>query len=138
MDKLHLLISAILLGLIFNSCLKDEENDKKKNVKITIYPETGYGTSIMSDVWTQPLIFSDSDNGDKKQMMVDIIFEDLNFNYERGYKYTFKATKVWMQEPPQDVSSIKYTNISLISKEKVITQNIEEDIKLYISPNTKI
>ncbi len=135
MRKLHLFIAFIALSLIFTSCLKDDENDKEKIVEITIYPETGYGASIMSDIWTQPLIFSDNDDN-QKQMLVDIIFENLNIDYERGYKYTLKAKKVWMHEPPQDVSSIKYVYIELLSKEKVITENSEENIELFVSSET--
>ena len=135
MRRLHLFITFIVLGLFFTSCLKDEENDKEKIVEITIYPETGYGASIMSDIWTQPLIFSDNDDN-QKQMLVDIIFEDLNIDYERGYKYTLKAKKVWMHEPPQDVSSIKYVYIELLSKEKVITENSEEIIELLVLSET--
>ena len=135
MRRLHLFFAFIVLGFFFISCLKDGENDKEKIVEITIYPETGYGASIMSDIWTQPLIFSDNDDY-QKQMLVDIIFEGLDIDYERGYKYTLKAKKVWMHEPPQDVSSIKYVYIELLSKEKVITENSEENIELFVSSET--
>jgi|GEM_PF-834848 len=135
MSRLHLFIAFIVFCLFFTSCLKDQENDKEKIVEITIYPETGYGASIMSDIWTQPLIFSDNDDN-QKQMLVDIIFEGLDIDYERGYKYTLSAKKVWMHEPLQDVSSIKYVYIELLSKEKVITENSEENIELFVSPET--
>lgn len=107
MKKLHYFIAFVAFSFFFYSCLKDEENDKEKIVEITIYPETGYGASVLSDVWTQPLIFSDNDDN-QKRILVDIIFENLDLDYERGYQYTLKAKKVWMSEPPQDVSSIKY------------------------------
>lgn len=135
MRKLHLLITLIVLGLFFTSCLKDEEKDKEKTIEMTIYPETGYGASVMSNIWTQPLIFSDSDDN-QKQMLVDIIFEGFDFDYERGYKYILKVKKVWMHEPPQDVSSIKYVYIELLSKEKVITEDSEENIELFVSSKT--
>ena len=65
-----------------------------------------------------------------------IITEGLDFEYERGYKYKFSAKKVWMQVPPQDVSSIKYEIIELISKEKVITNNSEKNLKLLVASET--
>lgn len=125
----------ITLGLCLNSCQKDEAIDLEKNVEITIYPETGYGSSVLSDTWTQPLIFSDSDDN-RQRLLVDIIFEGLNLDYERGYTYTLKAKKVWMNEPPMDVASIKYIFIKQLSKEKVITEDSEENLELFVSSTT--
>ena len=51
MKKLHLFFAFMILGLSFSSCLKDEEKDKEKIVNMTIYPETGYGGSLMSNIW---------------------------------------------------------------------------------------
>jgi len=135
MRKIHLFIAFIVFGFFFSSCLKVEENDKEKIVEITIYPETGYGASIMSDIWTQPLIFSDNDDN-QKRLLVDIIFENLDLDYERGYKYTIQAKKVWMHEPPQDVSSIKYVYLKQLSKEKTITEDSEENFELFVSSKT--
>lgn len=108
---------------------------KVKIVEMTIYPETGFGASVMSVIWTQPLIYADNDENQEK-MLVDIITEGLDFEYERGYEYKFSAKKVWMQVPPQDVSSIKYEIIELISKEKVITNNSEKNLKLLVASET--
>lgn len=116
------------------SCTKDE-SDREKIVEMTIYPETGYGASLMSDIWTQPLIFSDNDENQQKLLM-DIITEGFDIDYERGYQYKLKVKKIWMSEPPQDASSIKYVFIELLSKEKVITANREDDIKLFVSSET--
>ena len=132
--KLNLLFGFTVLTAIFVGCTKDAE-DKEKIVEMTIYPETGYGASVMSDVWTQPLIFSDNDNN-QKQLMVDIITEGFDFDYDRGCEYKLKAKKIWMHEPPQDASSIKYVFIELLSKEKVITEDNEENIELFVSSKT--
>ncbi|MCM4172777.1 DUF4377 domain-containing protein [Arenibacter sp. TNZ] len=132
MKKIQLLLTFIVLSLFLNSCLKDEEKDKERIVEMIIYPETGYGASVMSDIWTQPLIFSDTDDS-QKRLLVDIIVEDFDFEYERGFKYTLKVKKVWMHEPPQDVSSVKYVYIELLSKEKIITEDSEEIIDLFVS-----
>lgn len=135
MKKLHLFIALVAFSFIFSSCLKDEENDKEKIVEITIYPETGYGSSVMSDVWTQPLMFSDNDDN-QKRILVDVIFENLDLDYERGYQYTLKAKKVWMSRPPQDVASIKYVFLEKLSKEKVTIEDSEEDFQLFVSSET--
>lgn len=132
MKKIQLLLAFIVLSLFLSSCLKDEEKDKERIVEMIIYPETGYGASVMSDIWTQPLIFSDADDS-QKRMLVDIIVEDFDFEYERGFKYTLKVKKVWMHEPPQDVSSVKYVYIELLSKEKIIAEDSEENMDLFIS-----
>lgn len=135
MKKIYLFLAFIFLGLFFTSCFKDEEKDKETIVDMTIYPETGYGSSVMSDLWTQPLLFSDSEDN-RKQMLVDIITEGFDFEYKRGYKYILKVKKVWMHEPLQDVSSVKYVFIDLISTAKVITKDSEENIDLFVSSET--
>jgi hypothetical protein len=135
MKKPSLIIGFILMSVFFTGCLKDEGGDKEKVVVMTVYPETGYGASVMSDLLTQPLIFSDSDDS-QKRMLVDIITEGFDFNYERGYEFTLKVKKVWMHEPPQDVSSIKYVFIELLSKKKVITEDSEKNIELFVSSET--
>lgn len=135
MKKLHLFISLVTFSFFFSSCLKDEEIDKEKIVEITIYPETGFGSSVMSDVWTQPLMFSDNDDN-QKRILVDVIFENLDLDYERGYQYTLKAKKVWMSRPPQDVASIKYVFLEKLSKEKVTIEDSEEDFQLFVSSET--
>src|SRR5665647_2941786 len=99
MRKLQFFSTLIVIGLILTCCLKDEEADKEKIVGMTIYSETGYGASIMSDVLTQPLVFSESDDN-QKRMLVDIITEGFDFDYERGYEYSLKVKKVFMNEPP--------------------------------------
>lgn len=135
MKKSHVFLAFFVLGLLFTSCFKDDAGDKEKIVEMTIYPETGYGGSIMSDTWTQPLIFSDSDDS-RKCMLVDMITEGFDIDYERGYKFTLLAKKVWMHEPPQDVSSIKYVFIELLAKEKVITEDSEENMEVFVSSKT--
>ncbi len=134
MRKKHLFYGFIIISVFIAGCSK-EEGDREKNVVMTIYPETGFGASIMSDIWTQPLIFSESDNS-QKQMLVDILTEGFDFNYERGYEYKLEVKKIWMQDPPQDVSSIKYVLVNILSKEKVITEDSEENIELFVSSET--
>lgn len=113
MRKLNLFVGIIILSTFLGSCTKDEAN-REKIVEMTLYPETGYGASVLSDVVTEPIQFSDNDEN-QKQMLTDIITEGFDFNYERGYQYTLKVKKVWMHNPPQDVSSVKYVFIELLS-----------------------
>ncbi len=134
MRKLNLFVGIIILSAFFGSCAI-EETDREEIVVMTIYPETGYGASVMSDLVTEPILFSDSDEN-QKQMMTYIITEGFDFNYERGFEYTLKVKKVWMHNPPQDVSSIKYIFIELLTKKKVITEDHEESLELFVSSQT--
>lgn len=134
MIKLNLLASCVAFGLFFTACA-DNGGDNEKNVVVTIYPDTGYSASLMSDIITQPLVFSDNDDN-QKQLMQDIIVEGYDFDYERGYEYKYAARKVWMQEPPQDVSSVKYVFVALLSKTKVVTSDSNEELSLQVMPGT--
>lgn len=134
MKKLLILLSICLLDIVLFSCTKDHA-DKEKIVEMTIYPETGYGGSIMSDIWSEPLIFSDSDSP-QQQDLTDIIAEGFDFDYERGNEYKFQVKKIWMQNPPQDVSSIKYVFIKSLSKTKIITADSTKNITLSVAAET--
>ncbi len=133
MRKWYFFICFMTLGFFFTGC--NENGDKEKVVVMTIYPETGYGSNVLSDIITQPLVFSDSDD-DRKQMLMDIITEGFDFEYKRGYEYTLKVKKVRMDNPPQDVSSIKYIFLELLSQEKVITQDSESTTEFFVSSQT--
>lgn len=136
MRKLVFFSALVVFCLFLTSCLDDENEDKEEIIEMTIYPETGYGAGVMNSyLLTQPLMFSEG-NDSRKQMLVDIITEGFDFDYERGYKFTLKVKKVWMHEPPQDVSSIKYVFIKLLSKEKVVTEDSETNIELFVSSKT--
>lgn len=135
MRNLYVLGVFVALCVFANSCIKDNESDKEKVVEMTIYPETGYGAGVLSDVITQPLVFSDS-HDHTKRLMVDIIFEGFELDYERGYQYTLKVKKVWMRQPPQDVSSVKYVFLELLSTQKAITEDSQTDAELQVSAHT--
>lgn len=127
-------LPLILTMGLFTGCLKDKKADKETIVEMTIYPEIGYGAAIMSQTLTEVLLFSESSEKSKQQL-VNIIAEGFDFNYERGYKYTFKVKKIWMSDPPQDVSSVKYVFIGPLNKEKVITEDSESIITVTVQPN---
>ena len=135
MKKLNLLTCFVVLSVLFSGCLKEDTGDKEKIVVMTISAETGFGASIMSDVVTEPLLYTDSDDN-QKHALLDIITEGFNFDYERGYEFTLKVKKVWMKEPPQDASSIKYVFIEQLSKKKVITADGEKVMTLFVSSTT--
>lgn len=136
MKRINIFIIFTALITITFGCSK-EEVDKEKDVIVTIYEHTGYGAPILSDVLTEPLLFSDSDDNEMRTL-TNIITEGISVhdNYERGYRFTYKAKKVWMSNPPQDVSSIKYVFTATISKERVITKDSEEDMTLFVSSET--
>ena len=133
MKKLNLILVAIIVSMFFFSCEKSEK-DKVKNVELTIHPETKFSRSELSDTWSDALVISDNEDKEQRALSATIT-EGLDYNdYERGYEYKYKVKKVWMQNPPQDVSSIKYIFLELLSKKKVITENSEKDIQLYVLP----
>ena len=136
MKRMYSFLCLTLLCLNFFSCLNEhEDKDKVKIVEMTIYPETGYGRGILSNIWTDVLVFSESDDN-QKQTLLNIIAEGFDFDYEKGYEYTFKAKKVWMSNPPMDVSSIKYVFAGPLEKKKVIVENNEENIELLVVSET--
>lgn len=133
MKQINLVLLILTLGM-FLSCMNDDDQDKVKIVNMTIYPEIGYGGSIMSETFTEQMIFSESDNTEKRQLS-DIITEGFDFDYKIGSEFTFKAKKVWMNNPPQDVSSIKYEFIGPLSEKKVLIENSEEILNIAVHPN---
>lgn len=134
MKKLNLLRCLILVTPLLFSCSKEDEGDIVKTVEMTIYPETGYGGYFISDnVYGEFLYFSDS--GEKeKRLLTDggASFDD--FDYEKGYAYKLRATKVLLKDPPQDGSSVRYEYLETLSKEKVITQNSEQKTEIQVAP----
>ena len=134
MKKLNLILISIFVSLFLFGCEKTEK-DKVKTVELTIHPETKISRSELSNTWSDALVISDSHNQEQRALYATIT-EGLDYNndFERGYEYKYKVEKVWMQDPPQDVSSIKYRFLKLLSKKKVITENSEKNIQLYVLP----
>jgi len=118
----------------FYSC-SNEDEDKVKMVEMTIYPETGYARPNESPFWSDCLVYFESDDKQKKTL-TSTITEGFDFEYERGYEYTFKAKKVWMGNPPMDVSSIKYVFVGPLEKKKAIVKDNEENIELLVVSET--
>lgn len=132
MRNLNLIVATIFLSTLLFSCEK-EAQDSVKVVELTIYPETSYKGIVLSDIWGDALVISDNEDTEKR--LLDNITENFDYNdYERGYQYIYKVKKVWMHNPPQDVSSIKYIFMEQLSKKKEVTENSEKDIQLYVLP----
>lgn len=133
MKKLNLILVAIIVSVFLFSCEKSDK-DKVKTVELTIHPETRSSRSELSDIWSDALVISDSEDREQRALYATIT-EGLDYNdYERGYEYIYKVKKVWMHNPPQDVSSVKYVFEALLSKKKVINENSENEIQLYVLP----
>lgn len=130
-----LLIAAVSFAGcgVLDSISSQDMLEHQKDVILTIYPETGFGPIFMGDTWSDPLMFSDDDDYLKK-LKQNVIFENFDLDYEKGWEYKFKAKKVWMSNPPQDVSSIKYVVDELISKKKVITKDRKETMRVIVAP----
>jgi len=138
MKKLKLWYGFLFICVLMVGCMKDEgcKEDREKEVVFTIYEDTGYGGALLRTYLTEPLLFSDSENKEI-HTLTDILVEGLfDFDYERGYRYTFEAKKIWMSEPPQDASSIKYVLGELLSKEKVITADAQKTMTLFVASET--
>ncbi len=134
MKKTRLFFSFVILSMLFSACSEDLEEDKVKEVTLIIYEETEMGKAT-EDYLFEYFVLSDSDEEGKRSGMLTLI-EGINFDYERGYRYTFKAQKIWMADPPQDISSIKYNIQEMISKEKVIITDKEEKLILTVAAET--
>ena len=131
MRTFYLLLSITLLSLLLGSCSNDD-NDREKIVEVTLYPETTYGIIAVSDIWTDAIVFSDNDEN-TKQKLINLQIEGDCFEYDQGYEYKYKARKVWMKNPPQDGSFVKYVFMELLSKNKAITEDSETEVELFVS-----
>ena len=129
---MYLFLSLTFLCLSFGGCSDHNDEDKVQMVEMTIYPETEHRIAFLSDTWMDVLVFSESDDNQERPLY-QIITEGFDFDYERGYEYTFEAKKVWMHDPPMDVSSVKYIFVGSFAKNKVITEDSEKEIELFVS-----
>lgn len=128
----------ILLTLVFTGCnltSSKEDKDTEEQIKMTIYPETGFATISGNDTFTEALLFSE-ENSSEKLTMANIITEGFDFGYQKGYLYHIRVLKTRMKNPPQDVSSVKYKFLDLLSAEKIITADYDTELILDIKPNT--
>lgn len=133
MRRIILFTTLLLFALSLSSC--DNDNlDKEKSVYVIIYPETVVKNGFMSDIWSDYLVFSDSE-GNEKYPMYQLIVDGLDFDYQRGYEYRFKAKKIWMSNPPMDVANVRYEIGRQISKKKVITEQSEDVFEITIKPS---
>lgn len=48
----------------------------------------------------------------------------IGFNYEIGFEYVLLVSKEKIENPPQDSSSIIYTLLEVVSKEKKVSNNL--------------
>ena len=136
MRKLNLFLSLIVTVTFLSSCLKDDFGDEQKIVEMTVYPETDYNVYFMSDIYGEFLLFSESDNQEKRLLTSGESIYD-NLEYEKGYEYKIEARKIFLKNPPQDGSSIEFEFIKTLSKKKVVTQNNEMQIEMEVGP-TKV
>ncbi|WP_172914556.1 hypothetical protein [Capnocytophaga canis] len=135
MKKRGIFILVFLLNFVWVGCLKNEAEDVETIVELTIYPQTQSGKHVLSDIWTEAIVYSDNEDNRKQDAFHTIIEGKDKLSYERGFQYTFKAKKTWMKKnPPQDVIPIKYELLELLKKEKIITQDTSEEIELAVNP----
>lgn len=133
MKKTNLLLSILLLFTLSISSCSDDDKDREKIVELTLYPETGYPSLSESGSYGDVIMFSDSQDKKIRPLTNTITEGNSIFDYRQGYEYKYKAKKVWMKNPPQDVSSVKYVILELLSKRKVITEDSETAVELFVS-----
>ena len=124
------MLCLILSCMSFYGCFDEQGKDRVKPVEVTIYPETWQSEILFGDTWHDVLVCSDSD--DRQKRVLSEIIEGYDFDYEKGYEYSFKANKVWMNNPPMDGSNVKYEFAGSLSKKRVILENSEEEIELLV------
>lgn len=134
--KLNLFLCLTISIAFLSSCSKSDDGDSQKTVEMTVYSETGYNINFMSDNYSEYLIFSESDNQEKRLLTSGQSIYD-NLVYEKGYEYKIEARKIFLKNPPQDGSSIEFEFIKTLSKKKGITQNNERQIEMEVGP-TKV
>lgn len=132
MRKIILFAISLLFTLSLLSCAS-VNSDKQSSVEITIYPETAVRGGFLSNIWSDYLVYSDN-GGRDKNIMYQIIVDGLDFDYQRGYEYKFKAKKILMSNPPMDVANVKYSIQKLVSTKKVITEQSDEIFEVTIGP----
>lgn len=128
-----LVLAFLVIGFLI-SCSQTEDQDKEKTVEITIHPEIGYAQPVLDTTYYEHMLYSDTDN-QSKRVFRGVSSEDFGFDYELGYEYTFKAKKIRMSNPPQDVSDIKYQFIGPLHKRKAITEDKEEVLNITVLPD---
>ncbi|MFK8282624.1 hypothetical protein [Capnocytophaga cynodegmi] len=131
------LLIVLLLSFCAIGCSKtinrEGDEDIEKVVEFTIYPETVYGHHVLSTIWMENIVFSDSDNNKKQDVFHTHIDGIESVNFERGYQYIYEAKKIWIRKHViADVSPIKYVLLKQIKKEKVITQDTEQELELKV------
>ena len=134
MKNIGIILSAAALAATFTGCDLDDDHghrDREKIVQMTILPETGYGAGLMSNVVRDVWRYVDSDGGNV-QNFTDVIAEGFDFEYERGYTYTFTAKKVWMANPPSDVADYKYIFYGPLNREKTITEDSDQEMTVEV------
>jgi len=77
-----LTVNLFVLFTVFYSCL-NEDTDKVKMVEMTIYPETGYARPVLSSVWSDCLVYMESD--DKQKQTLTHTETNINEHHYRGF-----------------------------------------------------
>lgn len=116
------------------SCGGDDVTDSKKTVELTIYPDTGFNGFLFSDdMYGEFLQFTEGKSS-KKQLLLYPGESFNNFNYQKGYKYKLKATKITLNHAPQEGANTTYEYLETLSKEKVLDRDIESEITIEVAP----
>ncbi len=116
--RLNFCFIAIILSLFaLTACDKDESKDRREIIQMTIASEMGKGLGNM-DGYDENADCIFAKEGDNEEWIKLSPLSITGFRYEEGYEYSLKVDKIYLGNPPQDASSIRYELIEILSKIK--------------------
>ncbi|MBV7441433.1 DUF4377 domain-containing protein [Weeksellaceae bacterium TAE3-ERU29] len=115
----YLKVLFLLLVIFSVSCTEKEESDYSKTVEITVLAETTFEKCCVPAPLTE--------QEDREAMIIKkkdgktftlFIGQIKGFTYEKGFQYKLLVNEKHIANPPQDGSSIEYSLIKELSKQK--------------------
>lgn len=101
---------------------------------MTIHPDTGFNGFLFSDdMYGEFLQFSEGKSS-KKQLLLYPGESFVDFNYQKGYKYTLKAVKITIKHGAENTANATYQYVKTISKVKVLDRDLEFEITMEVAP----
>jgi hypothetical protein len=111
----NVLIALTFLAAIFSGCKKDSQG--------TIIRVNHHTVSCTGEMTGECLLVQTGDNLNTDKWEYFYFHDSIKgFDYEEGYVYTLEVREEKVKNPPMDGSSINYTLIEILSKEKYNVQ----------------
>ncbi len=126
------ILSLLVVGAVFISCMKDDSEDKieRINAEVSAYT-SGSSIGFFSDALTEGMLVK-LEGDDYYQ---GFYFSEIEgFTFERGNNYKLRIKQITLAHPPMDGGSVRYELIEVLSKKEA--DYTKEDITLYVSAQT--